>query len=335
MDHILIPYMAISRIVDKRIDAYSKFTFNDIFKRNFSNFSDIKSKKWKTNQKFQFLFFVFLSVFDEILDKDVFKHNCILVYIIYSLWSKDELEVNYIQRLINLYSTIVEDLNSRNDYTPNLHQFSNHVIEQYENHGKFSLNNAFLFEHLNDIVNRQVKSSFGVLEQISSKSEISFSSKIKFSTQENKSKLFKTNCKEKITKIFNDYFKLSSIESKTKSKDYFVMTDDNRFYKILKFYKLNGCLFFKGLKFRIESEYKFNLNFSRFNLDSFNLTEIKDDLLTLDYAFNVQLLSSTIELNVNCIKEKVLFCPNFDRNSSKFKDSKKGIIFRNVLEFHN
>lgn len=108
------------------------------------------------------------------------------------------------------------------------------------------------------------------------------------------SKLFKTNCKEKITRIFNDYFKLSSEESKTKSKDYYIMTDDNRFYKILKFYKLNGC-FFKCLKFGIERELHFNLNFSRFDLDHFNLAEMKNDLLNLDYVFQVKLLSSTVE----------------------------------------
>lgn len=44
------------------------------------------------------------------------------------------------------------------------------------------------------------------------------------------------------------------------------MKNDNGFYKILKFYKCQGVLFFKGKEFKMNNKFSFNLNFTRLAL---------------------------------------------------------------------
>lgn len=326
-----------SEILENRIKLFNKFTYNNIFKRRIENFNEIPNNKWKTNQIFQFFMFMFPVVFENIIDKDLYIHNLILIYIIHNLWSKSEEEINvdFIEKLIDVYSILIKEFYPLNVHTPNNHQLAKHLIESYKNHGKFSLNNAFLFEHFNGVTTKQVKSSFGVLEQISERSELLFKKQIK-SKIFVKSRDFKTNSKsQKITQIQNDYFFVTSAKLNGESKDHFIMTTNDEFYKILDFFKVNDLIYFRGQKFEIVN------NFS-VNLDCLDLGEQYEeylidiqDRLNFDYIYNVNLTQQILNLPVQNIKEKVLFCPNFDSNSDKILDQNKGLLFRNVLEFHN
>lgn len=114
------------------------------------------------------------------------------------------------------------------------------------------------------------------------------------------------------------------------------MNNDNRFYKVCKFYKNQNSIIFSGLEFKIQSEFSVNLKFNNVSpSNEIKISQIRYDDLKLDFIYNVKLTTNKKEFNVNNIKEKVIFCPSFDKNSSKFRSSKKGLIFRNFLEFHN
>jgi hypothetical protein len=251
-----------------------------------------------------------------------------------NLWSKPENEVdlNYIQRLVDLYSLLIREFYPMANHTINMHQFSKHLIESYQNHGMFCLNNGFLFEHLNNIPNNQTTSGFGILEQIAEKSQLLFRSNIEKSTI--KSKNFKTNSKSNIKKVSNDFTTLKTSKSRSETKDFYVMTHDNRFYKILKFYKENHQIFFKGQKFRTISNFTINLDFKNLNLRE-EFIDLEFTSIELDYIFNVELKSEFNNLNVNNTKEKILYCPNFSLNSDRFVNVSKGLIIRDVVKFHN
>ena len=323
-------------VLERRIKNFSKFTFNSIFKRKIGEFSQIPNKKWKTNQIFQFFFFVFPIVFENLIDDDVYTHNILLLYIFYNLWSKseDQLELSYIEKLLKLYSVLIRSFYPATNYTPNNHQLSKHLVEHYQNHGKLSLNNGFIFEHLNGIVNQQAKSAFGVLEQIADRSELSFKNNIKCINILTKSRDFKSNSASNITRISNDFFSVSSTQTKTKCKDCFVMTSDNRFYKVTKFHRYQDCIFFTGQKFNIIREFFKILDFSDEIIPP-DLLDLHFDTLKIDYIYDVQLTTQTIDLNVNTIKEIVLYCPKFAPNRSTFLDESKGLIFRDILGIHN
>ena len=328
----------LKKVAEKRIKRFSRHTYNTILKRPLDKLEEIPKNKWKSNQFLQFFLYAFPVIFKNILDKNVYLHCIIFIYIISNLWSKleEDLDLNYIERLIDFYLILIEQFYRLSSYTPNHHQLK-HIVEHYKNHSKFSLNNGFLFEHLNGVINNQPKSPYGVLEQISEKSEMSFARNAKSASIKNKSRIFKTNNKEdKITSIYNDYFTLTSKRCKNKSKDYFIMTHDHRFYIVLNFFKENNCIFFKGQELKIDSNFQCNLDFSDLDLDTYDdFIDIHFNELNLDYMFNVQKVSQTVNLNVNNIKEKILYCPKFKDNTDKFEDKSKGLVIRNIIEFHN
>lgn len=127
--------------------------------------------------------YVFPIFCNDLVKDDIYAHISILIYIISNLWSKteEEIDIDYIDQLIFVYSILIEEFYPIEDHTPNLHQFAKHLIEMYLNHGKLSMNNAFLFEHLNSVTNKKARSNFGILEQIADKSEILFNCNIKSS----------------------------------------------------------------------------------------------------------------------------------------------------------
>lgn len=322
-------------ILERRIKIFNKFTYNDIFKRKITNFSILSKKNWKSNQYFQFFFFMYPIILENLIDKEVYLHNILLIYIFYNLWSKneDQLDLNLIRNLIKLYLNLVEKFYPKTNYIPNTHQLE-HIVEHYENHGKLSLNNAFIFEHLNGVVKKLPQASFNILEQVKNRSELLFENNIK--KEKNKSctsKIFKTNCKNNnIRSAFNDHFCINTHNSTTKSKDNFVMTHDHRFYKILELYQFNGSIFFKGNQFKVIDNFSENLEFSNIDLTVYY---IDIDKLELEYIYCVYLDDEIVSLSTNNIKEKVLYCPNFNFCNSTFLNVKKGLIIRNLIEFHN
>lgn len=319
-------------ILEKRIMKFAKSTYNSIFKRKLELF--LNCKKWKANQLFQFYFYVFPVVFMGILNSDVFKMQIVLIFILSKLWSSQELDNNeifYLDKLVKLYLSMIDQHFPRSNFTFNNHQLL-HIIEMYVNHGCLKFNNAFVFESLNGLVIRQVRSAYGVLEQVAEKSQLNFIRNIRFAHFEQKSRTFKTNKKTKIDKIYNDFDYFTTCNRKSVSKDHFVMTNDNRFYKILEFFYSNEILFLKAYQFKIIDNFSIILNFSD---ESIDLGELESDKIVLDYIYNVELKDQIEEFPVNLIKEKVLFCPKFENNSDKFNSTRLGYIIRCNLEIHN
>lgn len=261
------------------------------------------------------------------------------------MWSKneDELDLDFIRKLIRVYLFSIRLFYPMSCYTLNNHQL-NHVIEQFENHGRHALNNGFLFEHFNGVTSVQVHSGFGVLEQISERSNLLQSRNIKFANVLHKVRSFRTNSAsaDSVTRIENDHlFVISSVKNKkNKSKDHFVMTHDNKFFQVLEIYKTNNTLRFKSKPFKIVNEFSLNLDFSsEINLELLRLCddffEVQFENLDFDYMFHVELQTKTVDLHVNEIKEKVLYCPKFAGRTSKFADRSKGLIMRDRFVMNN
>ena len=291
--------------LEKRIQFFSSFTFNDLFKRPIDTFENMHRSKCKTNQIFQFWFYLFPVVFESLIDRDVYLHSCVLIFIVSNLWYKptDQVDLNLINKLIRIYHRLIAEFYPENTYTMNFHLLV-HIARVYRDHGPFSLNNAFFFEHLNGLVKAHAVSGWGALEQIADKSTILFETNLK-----------STSC--------NRPLRLN------RANDCFVMVG-NSFYKITRFHNENGIPVFDAFEFKVENKFTFQLDFTDFDLGDLELLGI-----CLDYMYTVRLTDTTVTLNVNQVTEKVLFCPRFDPGKATVSDQSKGLIIRCLLDLHN
>lgn len=196
-------------------------------------------------------------------------------------------------------------------------------------YGELQHNNAFIYQHLNGQVKNLVKSSYAVLEQIASNFELKFfefkvngSSRIentefkltgKSYLNDGKDKCFKT-AENRSTSI------TSSNNSSSKVKDFYVETYTSGFFKVEYFVEENGKEFFVGKKFK-----RFN------NLNNLCFSQS----LQLDYITKVQLTNDQEKLELNQIKQKVLFQPKFKKNESSIQSSNSGFIIIQKHKIHN
>lgn len=318
-------------IIEDRIKKFTKITFtNSIFKRRIQAFSNFN--QFKANQHFQFFFYVFPVVFKGILEENTYKLNFLLIYIFSSLWDKElnESDLDYLDELIFIYHTLISQCYPMCDYTFNNHQLL-HLVKAYKDHGPLNRKNAFVFEHLNGVIQNHIEASFGVLEQICEKSALMFVKNSKCASSVLKSGHFRTTCSsDKIEKISNDFLFVTSSNKKGLSKDHFIMSNENKFYEILKFYYVNSSLFFKAKEFKIIDNLSINLDFDEIHLEQFQF-----DKIDLHFIYKVEQRENVIDLPTNLIKEKVLYCPTFESKKSNFVNLKSGLIIRCIYGTNN
>lgn len=192
-----------------------------------------------------------------------------------------------------------------------------HIVSIYRDHGPFCLNNAFIFEHLNDVVKAHVNSGWVALEQILEKTKLLFESNLELSSADRVSE-FQTDSKSEVKEIHNQKFRVKPADSKTLSVDCYFQTRSNDFFKVTRLFKENETLMFEGLKFQTHTNYTRILDFSDIDLEDLEMLPIK-----LEIFFEVCLTDFSVRLNAKEITEKVLFFPHFDLQSTNIQDLKK------------
>lgn len=312
------------QIINKRIKLYADFTYNSNFKRTISYLNDLND--WKSNQLFQFSFFVFPIVFQNILNEQVYEHFLLNLYILMKLWNDglSDNEIIEIQRLIKIYTEKIELYYEKDDLTLNVHLLS-HLVITYVNFGPLKYNNAFIYEHLNGYIKRLVTGGNCVLEQIAEKLEIYLKNELMQSKKKD-DKYFRFKNKTNRNVICKNDLEITASESnKTIKHDFYIRTADNQFYKVLRFLEKDDQIFFIGQKFRNYGSFDFKIN----------INELSEINLKLDYIFKVELLDDLYFLNANVIEERVSFSLMFKEKTAETFNCKTGYVIRNLLEIYN
>lgn len=314
-------------IINGRI---KNFIFNSEFKRSPDTLEQLQHLK--ANQFFDSFFYIFPVVFESILDKDVYNHFLMLVYILALTWNggfnSDYLV--FLKKLSKTYLSQVSLFYDKRNETNNNHHL-NHLIDTFERHGPLKDMNAFIFESKNNELINSINSSYGILEQIENKFLMNF--KINLDS-ENKPKDLSIKPlgkpiylegKESYKKIQIGKKFYSSFDENHKSRKYdcFFETNDNKFICVLYFFVENNQTLFKGTEFEKISNYSFNATI-----------EDKNYVCELDHLIHVRKTDHVVIKNALEIKQKVNFNFKFVDNNSD-RDCSLGTIARMCFSVHN
>lgn len=322
----------IFQIINERL---AKFPINNKFKRKIRTFNELDL--YKFSSYLEWFFYLSLTTTIGLFNLEVYKHWFIIVYVISKFWNNDlnEEDIEMNNNLIKSYLDKVELYYSKQDYTPNLHQLE-HLSLTYKKLGKLKYLTAFHFESENHNLVKKIKSPNHILEQLSNKynTELSFNL-IDEEKQSNNNDPVKLNkyiynnliCYKKIILDNEEYSSFNNLNNRI-SKDYYVETKDKKFFKILYFYELNNLLYFQGEEILAQNFLSINYSDTKYNL---NETE-----LNLDHIIIGKQTKDLISINVNQIKEKVIFVPKFKNATSDLDlESEIGFIIKFIFDFHN
>lgn len=302
-----------------------KFPINSHIKRKPKKLTEPTLKKWKANQLLEFFFYLLPICFKSLIDERVYRHFFIFIFFISKLWRGgiNSSQLKQLNQLVNIYLKEVEEFFSRQNYTINQHQLDGHVIDSFINQGPIGKNTAFPFESaIGDLV-KCVKSPTAILEQIIQRDNLKFSEiLVRIDNKETRllGKGHKVNGRIRYKRILinNQIYSSFNLKKKNLVKDYFVITKDRRCYKVLYYYYENQ-FFFHGIEIHLDKP-----------LSIF----FKKEKLELDYIVNCRPTKKEVDLNINNIKDKVLFLSKFCNKSSNIKEQ-SGYVIELVHKFHN
>lgn len=307
-----------------------EFTMNDDFKRDILPAS--RYKHWKGNQFLQYFFYVLPIALKSLVNTNVYKHHFKLIYIYSKLFngglSADELR--FIEQLISSYLNDCERFYGKSIHVINMH-LVNHLTDNYRELGPLGDHTAFLFEHMNGELSKKVSSPNHIQQQILNNSIFDFNFKLTNGKKNNLDikiepigKKFKhdhqNECYSKI-KINNKIFTSSLSKEKRRKRNCYILTKDNRFGKIIYFFKLNGCIYFKYNEIKITDKL-------------FSVQE--EERLELDHILLGRKTKNFYTSNCTNIKEKISFQKKFRSESSNLLNDNTGYLIRtNFFKFHN
>lgn len=283
------------------------------------------------HQFFDFSFYRFPTVFSDLSDNfkigenSALNHFLCLIFIISHLWCSnlDLSELEFLDDLVFDFSNEIKNFYSMQLHTINMHQVDSHLVDIYRDLGKLENCNVFHDEGCNGELRKLVKCGNFSLEELANKNELKMvyslnkmrKDKIKFKILG--SLIVDKNSNRSFFKKIILNGELYSISCSFRSKNCFVQTVDNRFYKIDNFYKENDSYFFEGIELKTIKNFIFKYNIHR---------------LELFYAFNVVVSSKKI-IPLLEIKNKVIFNQNY--NFKRFSKCLNGIVCTQPFKFNN
>ena len=310
-------------ILNKRIQ---KYTISSDFKSKL-RLVDLKELgNWKSNQFFDFFFYLMPVCFRSLISNRTYNHLFVLVHIISKLWvgNLNDSDLINIQRLIEKYLSEVEKVFDRMHLTINQHQMK-HIVESFIDHGPMSGINAFPFESKNGDLKKTVLSPTFILEQIINKSNIKLANLL----LKEESPLITKTCGKSYKLNGKDCYRAIELKGERitssdksfalKRKDFYVKTDNGQFFEILYFYEQNSNIFFSGRSIKLYRKLSILYLGQR---------------IELDHIIECSKTNRLEQINVNHIKSKVLFVQRF-KNSSSNQELKNGYLIDLIHKFHN
>lgn len=260
--------MLLSKFKDK--PCFMKFDKRKVLHKRLKNFgktSDFKRTprglkmlhKWKTNEYFQFLFYLSPICLKSLVSDETYNHYMLLVFIISSLFKAiSESDLDELENLMEQFQIKVATIYDDGEFTINLH-LTGHLCFVVKCYGPLSEFNCFIFEHLNRKLKKSAKSSFSPNEQVRKDYVLHFYLNLSESRESNNEKnpvLFKEYQKSEGRTFFKnikiDTMIFTSLESEKKKKsiDYYAKTS-NGFFLISEIYQEDNSGFLVALKSKI------------------------------------------------------------------------------------
>lgn len=283
--------------------------------------------KWKSNETFQFFFYIFPVCFKSIIDDEFYKYYLVLIYIISSLWERTTLDkLEQIDKLVNLFINDLEKVVSIYEHTINIHSLS-HLALIVLLFGPLKYLNAFVFEHFIGRLKKYVNSPYAVNEQIRKDYSLDFFLKINSEKAREKNTLkllgrYKRNGKIFYSKIIKNDVQYSSIDryKNEKNRNFYLETLDSKFYLVKHFSIENDLIYFKGFEIKKLSPFKFSY---------------KTNDLSLDYITHCEITDKICKLPISQISKNLHYVSQFKDNSSSFLYERKGYIINLEHKYHN
>ena len=311
------------KVLSKRI---RKFGRTSEFKR--MPRSLLHAPRWKTNEWFQYFFYIAPICLKSLVSDQCYNHLMALIYVTSNLWcgGLPRSTVQSFEELIDHFVSDLEKIYGEHEHTPNAHLIT-HLVSSVLSFGPLFETNAFFFENLMGKFRKWIKSKFALNDQVRSDYTLKFYlnlSKAKPRLPEQQlSGEFKKKSKIYFKKLIIKKITYTSLTSERKKKNlnYFIRTDDNRFFVIVCFFKdKNGVGWFNGLEFKKRGKLSFSYKQRRLEMDYIHFCELTDNAACLP---------------VSCISTKLHFVPQFKDSKSKTLYRQRGYLIELKHVYHN
>lgn len=291
------------REVDERI---KNFNYNSKFKRRFRTLNNVQS--FKAIEMLNWVFYLAPIVLRDVLNETEYGFIMIFIHSLSVLWnggSKKSIELAH--RLMRIFVEDLEHYFGEDELTINSHLHF-HLKTSVFNYGPLKFNNAFIFESMNRIIKRLVKSSFGISKQILNEYNLMFFLSLDKEPENEELVLRSSFVKDNDVYyrriiLGKKVFTCWELDFNKSSRNCIVKLDDKKFVIIKCFYLKNEVeLFVSGWLLDIKKNLDFEYNEQRLELNYIYQCEILEDLLEFKFSeilYKVHLVEEFDALNYN------------------------------------